>query len=137
MRLILDANVVLRNILGKRRTITRALNHGIALMVPEAQVIEAAKVLVRKQHISERTSYQLVVDATVSVDVLEMAGLQGAEAAARERLGQRGQPDWPVLAAAMLLDADIWSDDRDFFGVGVPVWCRTTIDIAIAQVAAA
>lgn len=42
--------------------------------------------------------------------------------AADARLGEGGKPDWPLLAAALAIDAEIWSEDRDFFGTGVPVW---------------
>lgn len=136
MRLIIDANVVLRTILGKRRSIARALEAGISLTIAEAQIVETAKVLVRQQSIPRSQAYDVINDITCSIEVLEMPGLYVAEAAARARLGPRGQSDWPVLAAALLFDADIWSDDRDLFGVGVAVWCKETIDIAIAQAAA-
>lgn len=35
--------------------------------------------------------------------------------------------DWPTVAVALLLDADIWSEDRDFFGCGVSVWTTQTL----------
>ena len=41
---------------------------------------------------------------------------------AEARLSAGGKSDWPALAAAMAFEGAIWSDDRDFFGVGVPVW---------------
>lgn len=44
------------------------------------------------------------------------------ETHARRRLHERAQSDWSVLAAALAAEGGIWSHDRDFFGVGVPVW---------------
>lgn len=50
-----------------------------------------------------------------------------ARAAAADRLDQGGRSDWPALAAALAMDGAIWSDDRDFFGVGVPVWSSRNV----------
>ena len=42
--------------------------------------------------------------------------------AARGRLREGGKSDWPTLAAALAFDGQIWTEDVDFFGVGVAVW---------------
>ncbi|GAA5534648.1 PIN domain-containing protein [Deinococcus aluminii] len=34
--------------------------------------------------------------------------------------------DWPTVALALALNADIWTEDRDFFGCGLGVW-RTDV----------
>lgn len=43
------------------------------------------------------------------------------EKEARARLLGRDEEDWPVLAAAFALASPIWTEDKDFFGIGVPV----------------
>jgi predicted nucleic acid-binding protein len=43
------------------------------------------------------------------------------------RLREGGKSDWPALAAALALEAEIWSEDVDFFGVGVPVWSTNNV----------
>ena len=53
------------------------------------------------------------------------------EAEARERLRDRDETDWPVLAIALGLDCDIWSEDQDFFGTGVAVWTTNRIEILL------
>lgn len=45
------------------------------------------------------------------------------------RIGRRDQQDWPILAAALVLNCPIWTEDQDFFGTGVPTW--TTDRVAI------
>ena len=62
--------------------------------------------------------------------LLELSTFEAAERDARARLHERAQSDWPVLAAALTFDAAIWSNDRDFFGVGVPVWSTRSIALA-------
>jgi len=51
------------------------------------------------------------------------------ESDARERLGQGDHSDWPVLAAALALHCPIWTEDRDFFGVGVATWTSDRVEI--------
>ena len=56
------------------------------------------------------------------------------EEAARARIHYKNTRDWPILAAAISENAAIWTDDRDFFGTGVPTW--TTRNVKYTVVAA-
>ncbi len=51
------------------------------------------------------------------------------EDAARKRLEVRDPEDWPVLATALLLNCPIWTEDTDFFGVGVATWTTDRLDV--------
>ena len=96
--------------------------------MPQPQFLESRLVAQRKGGWSfaefDRAAARLI-------DVLPEADYIGREKVARARLGPRGQPDWPVLASAIEYDDAIWSNDRDFFGVGVPLW--TTQNIRFAE----
>lgn len=127
MRLIVDANIVLRTILGRNRHIARMIDAGVELLIPEAQLVETATVLQRIFGVARAEAYGVIDEIVREIAVVEIESLRDAEDSARVRLSARGQPDWPVLASAFLLDAGIWSDDRDFFGVGVPVWSTGNI----------
>lgn len=48
---------------------------------------------------------------------------------ARERLRGRDETDWPVLATALGLGCDVWTEDQDFFGTGIAVWTTNRIEI--------
>jgi hypothetical protein len=48
---------------------------------------------------------------------------------ARHRLSGRDELDWPVLATALALACPIWTEDTDFFGIGVAVWTTNHIEI--------
>jgi hypothetical protein len=39
----------------------------------------------------------------------------------------RDPTDWPVVAAALAIDAEIWTNDNDFLGVGVATWTTDTL----------
>ena len=59
------------------------------------------------------------------VTVIPAEPYAALEAVARARVP--GDPDdWPTAALALLLGAALWTEDRDFFGCGLPVW-RTEV----------
>ena len=37
--------------------------------------------------------------------------------------------NWPILAVALLLNCPIWTEDQDFFGVGVATWTTANIGL--------
>lgn len=37
--------------------------------------------------------------------------------------------DWPVVATALTFNCPIWTEDQDFFGVGLPTWTTDRIHI--------
>lgn len=39
----------------------------------------------------------------------------------------RDPRDWPVVACALALSADIWTNDNDFLGTGVATWTTETL----------
>jgi predicted nucleic acid-binding protein len=55
------------------------------------------------------------------------------EAAARARIIRRDPDDWPTIACALTLDCPIWTEDRDFFGAGVPTWTTDRVELFLAN----
>jgi predicted nucleic acid-binding protein len=51
------------------------------------------------------------------------------EPRARERLRGRDEDDWPYLALALVFDCPLWTEDRDFFGCGLPLWTTDRVEI--------
>jgi hypothetical protein len=54
------------------------------------------------------------------------------EAVARARI-PRDPTDWPTVAAALALGADIWTDDADVLGCGVAPWTTETLIAHLAM----
>lgn len=54
---------------------------------------------------------------------------EGFEEPARARISARDPADWPVVAAALLLNAPIWTEDNDFFGTGIATWTSDRIEL--------
>jgi predicted nucleic acid-binding protein len=54
---------------------------------------------------------------------------------ALSRIESRDPDDWPVLAAALVIECPIWTEDQDFFGVGVPTWTTDRVEIYLGEAA--
>ncbi|MFT4051877.1 MAG: PIN domain-containing protein [Microbacterium sp.] len=53
------------------------------------------------------------------------------QAKALQRIGRRDPDDWPIAAAALILDCPIWTEDKDFFGAGIPTWTSDLVEICL------
>ena len=122
--IVLDANILVAAVLGRQvpRVLAAARARGVALAVTESQILEAARVLIGKIGLTEAEARRGLEAIAALVTPLAMDFCAAMETPARRRLHERAQPDWPILAAALAAEGGIWSHDRDFFGVGVPVW---------------
>ena len=104
---------------------------GVRLATTDRNATELWRILTGKLGLNEADA-DIEVDRVLSpfeLITVDDYGYRRADADARLREG--GKPDWPALAAALAFDGQIWSEDVDFFGVGVPVW--TTDNIRFAQ----
>lgn len=132
--LIVDANVIVSVLVGVRsRQELRFLRERDAILcAPSPQYAEVHSVLTKKIGIAAERAASLISDLGGDLRRLDPDEYAAFEATARARLHARAQPDWPVLAAALAYDGAIWSNDRDFFGVGVPVWSSRNVRFAAA-----
>lgn len=135
--LVLDANILVRAVLGRRvRELLIAHAQRVAFFTPSNCVEDARKYLpdlLRKRGIDPESSMQVLDGILRFVQPLETEWLLGVEKQARARLALRDENDWPVLAAAMILDCSIWTEDLDFFGAGVATWTTATVEHFLAS----
>ncbi len=54
---------------------------------------------------------------------------------ALKRIKDRDQKDWPVVASALMFNCAIWTEDKDFFGLGIPVWTTDRIHLYFESLA--
>jgi predicted nucleic acid-binding protein len=135
--LVLDANILIRAVLGQRvRRILEAHADSISFFIPETAYAEA------EEHLAMLVVKRGGDPAIAMASLRSMAALGTVtsqdlygdfEAEARKRLGSRDPEDWPILAAALALGCPIWTEDTDFFGCGVATWTSGSIDIFLAQ----
>lgn len=123
--LVLDANILIRAVLGTQvRDLILEHDGNVLFFTPQVCVDDARR-SARSSRFAWRRSHVGYGAAGQSVNVyppLEAEWLEGYGAVAKARLASRDLDDWPVLAAALALSCPIWTQDADFFGVGVATW---------------
>lgn len=121
--LLTDTNILLRCSLGRAmRHVAALVERGVGLATTDRNVAEMLDRLIEKFDVSEADAIGEVRRVLVPFVVLATDEYDRFGPEADRRLREGGKSDWPVLAAAIALEAEIWSEDIDFFGVGVPVW---------------
>jgi predicted nucleic acid-binding protein len=136
MRIVVDANILVSEVLRERG---QALMTApvLELYVAERAWTEAqyevprrAALIEQQGRIAPGTGKTLAAAAIAAIaahvrQVPETA-YAAREADARMRI-PRDPDDWPTVAAALALDAAIWTRDNDFLGCGLPTWTTETL----------
>jgi predicted nucleic acid-binding protein len=129
--LVLDANILIRAVLGRKvRELIMGYAERVDFFAPAVCFDDARKYLpelLEKRRVPAEPALAVLDTLARVVQAVETEWLEGFETQARLRLERRDEDDWPVLAAALALDCPIWTEDADFFGVGVATW--TTINV--------
>lgn len=130
--LVLDANILIRAVLGtKVRNLILENTQSVNFFVPEVCVADARKYLpeiLSSRGLDPLPAIQLLSGLMRHIQILELGWLEDFEESARERMKNRDPDDWHLLAAALALDCPIWTQDADFFGVGVITWSTQHIE---------
>ena len=133
-RLILDANVLARAVLGVRvRGLIERYAADVAFFVPEraiAEVQEHLPEIFLKRRMPTDHALGVLEQVRAFLQELPLTFYADQEERARARLAD--PEDWPVLACALLLDCPVWTEDRDFFGTGVATWTSDRVEIFLS-----
>ncbi|MHB8354615.1 MAG: PIN domain-containing protein [Burkholderiales bacterium] len=124
--LILDANILIRAVLGPRVRNLIVENMGRVQFFTPVQCIDDARKylpsILQAKGVDPGPAMEVLDLILKEIQSLEDEWLEDYEATAKSRLEKRDLNDWPVLAAAPALSCPIWMQDTDFFGVGVATW---------------
>jgi predicted nucleic acid-binding protein len=135
-RIVIDANILIRAILGVR-VAGRITQHAtkVQFLTTEIAFLEAKKhlptVLQKRGADVERIALCLLdlKQLKRGVIVIPTEIISPFEPEARRRLLDRDQDDWHLLALCLGLETPLWTEDNDFFGVGITTWKSALIDI--------
>ena len=135
--LVLDANILVRAVLGKRvRGVIEAYAGDVSFFVPEAVYQEAEQhlaTLVARRGGDPEKALAFLRSLGRLVELIGSEVYGEFEGEARERLGTRDPNDWPILAAALALGCPIWTEDTDFFGCGVATWTSNRVEMFLRE----
>jgi predicted nucleic acid-binding protein len=124
--IVLDANILIRAVLGQRvRQLIVDHAATVQFFAPDVAYDDARKYLpeLLKQRGVDPAPAMAVLDRLEAiVQRLDAELYEVARTEALRRIAARDADDWPVLACALVLGCPVWTEDTDFFGVGVPIW---------------
>ena len=130
--LVVDANILVRAVLGKRvRGLIDRYVGQASFFVPDVAYAEAAEhlpALVIKRGGDPEKALAFLRSLGGLVDLIGSEVYSEFEVEARERLGHRDPEDWPILASALAIGCPIWTEDTDFFGCGV-TWSSSRVEM--------
>lgn len=138
MRLVVDTSVLVGELLREAGR-DRMADARLQLYLPERMMAEAqheaplrVAALARKRGIPQPDADDLVrlclAAVEANVTVIDEAVYAAREDEARSR-SLRDPDDWPVVACALALSADIWTVDSDLLGTGVPTWTTQSLHV--------
>ncbi len=136
-RLVIDANILIRAVLGSQvRHLMEQYCESVAFYTTETNAIEAefylSTELAAKRNLSESVWRPVFNGVMNTVQIITDDILTEVECKAKARIVSRDVNDWPAVAAALLLDCPIWTEDKDFFGAGVATWTSATVELYLA-----
>jgi predicted nucleic acid-binding protein len=129
-RLVVDANILIRGCLGVRvRTLIANYADLVDFFVAEANLAEAADYiadLANEKNLDEAVCTEALISLMRVVQLVENRVLESARDEALARI--RDADDWPALALGLQLECAIWTEDKDFFGIGIATWTTRTVE---------
>lgn len=134
-RIILDANILVRAVLGTRvKGIITDHGEQAQFFAPEVAYVDAEHYL--PQILAKHDRADEIDDALAYLEQLRAVVLPVPEEVyeyrrvdALSRIESRDPDDWPVLAVAIVIECPIWTEDQDFFGAGVPTWTTDRVEL--------
>lgn len=135
--LVLDANILIRAVLGTRVQLLLHKYAGrVELYVPDSAFEEACEhlpLILERRGMPDFPVMEVLDSIGKLVQIVEADVYAPMESLARQRLTRRDEDDWPVLALALELGHPIWTEDTDFFGCGVATWTTDRVELYLSE----
>lgn len=132
-RLVLDANILIRAVLGSRvRELIANHAHEVSFFAPEAAYDEAREhlpAILRKRGVEPAVALAVLDGLLAFVQPVAWAQYRAFQKEALGRIGARDPDDWPAMACALWLNCPVWTEDADFFGSGVATWTTDRVHL--------
>jgi len=131
--LVLDANIIIRAVLGER--VKKFLINNIEAVdffTPDTCIKEVEKylpILFEKRSLSSDLALDIFSKVKPLLQVVDKSIYYERAADAQQRIKDRDFFDWPAVATALIFNCPIWTEDKDFFGVGIPTWTTDRVHV--------
>ena len=137
-KIVLDANILVRGVLGQRVPDLLHRYHDSPLFYTPSFCFSEARrhlpaILGRRSHADPGMVLHALNALHVIVQPVDEAAYAGHEEEAKQRIREQDIDDWPVVALAITLDCPVWTEDKDFFGTGIPTWRTRNVEIYLSS----
>ena len=134
---MLDANILLRAVFGVRvRELLESYEDSAVFYSPDVCFEDARRYIpdiALRRRFDAEVALDLLDQVALIVEAVDRSLYERYEEIARARITFRDPDDWPVVAAALMLKAPIWTEDQDFFGTGVATWTSNRVEIYLRE----
>lgn len=132
-RIVLDANILIRAVLGRRVSgLLYDYGDDIEFFTTQHCFAEARQhlptVVQKRANISLDDALQALDKLETIVYAIESPFYEPFYDEAYRRIGNRDPNDWPLVALALQLGCPVWTEDKDFFGSGIATWMTETVE---------
>ena len=135
--LVLDANILLRAVLGRRvREILETYEDQARFYTPDVCFQDAQRyipVISNERGLDVDLGLSVLNQIGRVVEQVDRSLYEEHQIAARGRIALRDPDDWPVVATALLLDLPIRTEDQDFFGSGFATWTNDRVELCLQE----
>ena len=136
-KIVLDANILIRAVLGKkvRNTIEKYANSA-QFFTPDVCFADARKylpALFAKRNLPVDEAIAVLEELTNFITAVDVSLYEIYAVEAKQRIAVRDIDDWPIVAVSLMLNCPVWTEDSDFFGTGVPTWTSDRVHIYLSK----
>jgi predicted nucleic acid-binding protein len=134
--IVLDTNILIRAVLGERVTnLLQKYNHNCSFVTPAScydELNDHLPKILQKRNLSPDPFFNAIEKLTKIVIPITQEVYSENEDDAKRRMEKRDIKDWKIVALALSLNSPIWTEDQDFFGIGIAVWNTRNIEIYLS-----
>ncbi|MGK7885682.1 MAG: PIN domain-containing protein [Crocosphaera sp.] len=134
--IVLDANILIRAVLGiKTFSLLAKQREKVVFCTPQNCYHEVAfhlpKIAQKRNFTSaqEQEILETLNELKQLVIPIEEDVYSSFREDALNRIYERDEKDWPIVALALAFNCSIWTEDQDFFGIGIATWRTKNISI--------
>jgi predicted nucleic acid-binding protein len=134
--IVLDANILIRAVLGIRTfSLIAEYSDQILFCTPQNCYNEVGfhiPNIAHKRHLNsaqEQEALDTLNNLKQIVTEIEENIYENFKQEALNRICDRDQKDWSIVALALAFRCPIWTEDQDFFGIGIATWRTKNINI--------
>ena len=132
-KIVLDANILIRAVLGKKvRNTIQKYADSAEFFTPDVCFTDARKYLpplFEKRNLPVDEAIAVLEGLTAIIAAVDANLYEIYEVEAKQRIAIRDIDDWPIVAVSLMLNCPVWTEDADFFGTGVATWTSDRVHL--------